>query len=514
MNSTLLQLPQALNQLTEHQLEAAYPILNYLTTPSDLHYIRFKGFAGTGKTFTLAAIIQAYKEQFPKAVVAMTAPTHKAVKQLRKNAAGSKNALFGTIHSLLGLKERIDSKTGNRTFENDNYLSKQSKIDEALVLIVDEASMLPKDLFQKIMNYQASKKDMYELKIIFTGDPKQLPPVNEAFSSAFISHPLYNSQEYVLSQPMRQTADSNILTFATAIRDTQGDVSYKNFLGDDLVQINTEQFQSEILPMFREPFDLDSDHIKVLAYTNEAVRQMNQLIRQYRLQEACPPKIVAGDFFVADDPIFDMKHPLKPIIISNSEELLIEECTKVEVPIRWNVSKSLQEIRTELKVKAVGEDEIAKELWVDNAIKKGFAVTSSVMSYTFFMYKCNVIVYRLNDNMEEVPYRYTVYVIHEDSEAYFKQVIAALEQIAHKAYDRTAAWREFYNFQKLSASISPNYALTIHKSQGSTYKNCVLLMDTVDSLKRVLNGKDTKLFERTCLRYVGVSRAKEKLFIL
>jgi exodeoxyribonuclease-5 len=514
MTPAIIQPSQALSLLTEHQLEAAYPILNYLTAPSDLHYIRFKGFAGTGKTFTLASIIRAYKEQFPTAVVAMTAPTHKAVKQLKKNASGSKNALFGTIHSLLGLKERIDSKTGNRTFENDNYLSKQSKIDEASVLIVDEASMLPKDLFQKIMNYQASKKDINLLKIIFTGDPKQLPPVNETFSSAFISHPLYNSEEYILSQPMRQTANSNILSFATAIRDTQGDVSYKHFLGDDLLQMDTEHFQSEILPMFGEPFDLDSDHIKVLAYTNEAVRQMNQLIRQYRLQEACPPKIVAGDFFVADDPIFDMKHPLKPIIISNSEELLIEECTKVEVPIRWNVSKSLQEIRTELRVKAVGEDEIAKELWVDNAIKKGFAVTSSVMSYTFFMYKCNVIVYRLNDNMEEVPYRYTVYVIHEDSEAYFKQVIAALEQIAHKAYDRTAAWREFYNFQKLSASISPNYALTIHKSQGSTYKNCVLLMDTVDSLKRVVNGVDTKLFERTCLRYVGVSRAKEKLFIL
>lgn len=506
---------QVLQTLTPHQSEVAIPILEYLTKPSPFNYIALKGYAGTGKTFTLGAIIQAYKEEFPKAVIAVTAPTHKAVKQIRKASADSRNTIFGTIHSLLGLKERIDYKTGTKSFEADDYAKRQSRIDEANVLIVDESSMLPKYLFQKILEYQASQGAGRDLKIIFTGDPKQLPPVKEEFSSAFIPHMLYNYEYFTLSNPMRQSSDSGILSFATAIRDTvDADVSYKDFLGSDVIQLDMQSFERDILPMFKEPFDLDQDFIKVLAYTNDAVNKMNETIRAYRLNEANPPKVVAGDYLVANDPIFDMNHPLKPIIISNSEELLVEECVKVEVPLRWNICKSLNEITTELKAKAPGETDLEKDVWAAQAIKRGFAITSSSMSYKFFMYKCTVLLYRLDDSMQEVPYRYTIFIIHEDSEQYFKQVTDALEKVAHTAYDRKTAWREFYNFPKYAANVVPNYALTIHKSQGSTYKNCVLLMDTVDSLKRIVNNKDVKLFERTCLRYVGVSRAKEKLYIL
>ena len=65
-----------------------------------------KGYAGTGKSTSIQVLLERLKEAKIDKKVIFTAPTHKAVKVLRRmaNEKGIDDVEFSTIHSLLGLK--------------------------------------------------------------------------------------------------------------------------------------------------------------------------------------------------------------------------------------------------------------------------------------------------------------------------------------------------------------------------------------------------------------------------
>jgi len=65
---------------------------------------------------------------------------------------------------------------------------------------------------------------------------------------------------------------------------------------------------------------------------------------------------------------------------------------------------------------------------------------------------------------------------------------------------------ELHYFNNYVADLRPGYAMTIHKSQGSTYKN--VFIDVPDILK----CRSTELRNR--LFYVAISRAQENVYFL
>jgi exodeoxyribonuclease V alpha subunit len=112
------------------------------------------GGAGSGKTFTIAAIAGLYEEQGLSVILA--APTGKAAKRLEQVVGREAY----TIHRLLG----YDGQEFKRTAEDPL---------EAAVVIVDEVSMvdvtLAWHLFQAI--------DLERTAVVLVGDHNQLPPV-------------------------------------------------------------------------------------------------------------------------------------------------------------------------------------------------------------------------------------------------------------------------------------------------------------------------------------------------
>ena len=196
---------------TKDQVSAIKHICEFLCNPEQ-KVAGLYGFAGTGKTTTITKLIHymLYKNYINSIV--FTAPTNKAVNVIKskfrndlddliiKKLKGQVNTNesfndmldkleqkgfkvnFLTIHKLLNYKNDFDIE-GERVFIKGD----KAAIDAYDLVIVDECSMIP---FQIIVNLveEATKKNLMTNrvpKVLFIGDPAQLPPVNEVISSVF-----------------------------------------------------------------------------------------------------------------------------------------------------------------------------------------------------------------------------------------------------------------------------------------------------------------------------------------
>jgi ATP-dependent exoDNAse (exonuclease V) alpha subunit len=101
-----------------------------------------------------------------------------------------------------------------------------------------------------------------------------------------------------------------------------------------------------------------------------------------------------------------------------------------------------------------------------------------------------------------------ILILHEDSENDFDRVIKRLRENAIFAphNKRGFMWKEYYAFKRLFADMNYSYAITAHKSQGSTYENT-----RVDVNDICFNQN---IEERNRILYTAITRAKHKLLII
>jgi superfamily I DNA/RNA helicase len=161
-------------------------------------------------------------------------------------------------------------------------------------------------------------------------------------------------------------------------------------------------------------------------------------------------------------------------------------------------------------------DEAQRQSWAESAVTKALVPASFQVVHPFNFYICRVEIYRpeamdcdKNGNVTR-----TIQIIHEDSEETYQKFVDRLKTVAFNAYSKKSAWREYYAFQDNFAQVRYNYALTVHKSQGSTYENCIVLLNDLNKNRKVIGGKDIKAEERNRIKYVAVSRAKKKLLVI
>ena len=67
-------------------------------------------------------------------------------------------------------------------------------------------------------------------------------------------------------------------------------------------------------------------------------------------------------------------------------------------------------------------------------------------------------------------------------------------------------WEQFYYIKNLFADIKYNYAITIHKSQGSTYDNCIVLLKD--------NERNYNIVQKNKLLYTAITRASNNVFLI
>ncbi len=185
-----------------------------LKNPEEKPVFVLKGYAGTGKTSLVSALVQVLPKLGMRAL--LLAPTGRAAKVM-SNYSG-RGAY--TIHKII-YKPKGDpgAMAGGFALQKNYY--------KDTVFIVDESSMLADDggmsgnLLWDLVQFVFSGKDN---RLLLIGDTAQLPPVGSEYSPALdagylLRHYRLEADQIELSEVMRQRLESGILFNATALRD-------------------------------------------------------------------------------------------------------------------------------------------------------------------------------------------------------------------------------------------------------------------------------------------------------
>lgn len=200
---------------TAQQRDVFAMLENFLPSTNADDCFILKGYAGTGKTTLISALVKVLPKLKLKSV--LLAPTGRAAKVIT-NYSGKKAF---TIHKKIYRKKVAASPEMNFVL-GDNIM-------ENTLFIVDEASMISdqvhdysrQSLLQDLISYVYNGKNC---KLMLVGDTAQLPPVGSDISPAldklFVSEQFrLNVFTYELTDVVRQEKESGILFNATQLRE-------------------------------------------------------------------------------------------------------------------------------------------------------------------------------------------------------------------------------------------------------------------------------------------------------
>ena len=471
-------------KFTHDQEIAVDNLIRFIDTPWSNKGERINalcGAGGTGKTFVIKYVLENCK--YSNSVIACAAPTHKACRVLSNSIGGKK---VNTIQSLFGFRLDVDIDNfdpNNPAFNpiGNNKLLERDGSSFVSLLVIDEASMLNSRLVKYISDF--CKK--HRIKIIFIGDSSQLPPVNESSSYAF----LIASKTYYLKEVVRQGQDNPISHLLDLLRYDIGHKGTWKFLeyinthkeeindeGKGFTVCNLKEFGHNIKDSFSdEKYTKDIDMYRVIAYTNNRVSGWNNYIRKNIIKDN--NIIGKHDLLMSYVTIVD---DFNDAIINNSEEYIIKEIIDTIDP-----TYSFKGFF--IKFQAIHGGIVSRPLFVIDHSD----------SYTFQMY--------------------------------YKQLNALKDDaLSADKGSKSSKWRAYFEYKKkyliatniinpssntilFSRDIDYGFAITSHKSQGSTYKN--VFVDINDIVYDKNGHPYTNRDELLRRLYVACSRASNKLIL-
>jgi len=426
-----------------------------------------RGYAGTGKTSVMSAVIRALKKLNQPCI--LLAPTGRAAKVLSRYSGEQAY----TIHKQIYRQNQL----GVEAFSLSDNLHKNT------LFIIDEASMLSANrdnttfgsgcLLDDLVRYVYNEKGC---SLLLLGDDAQLPPVGSTKSPALDADYMANSYQlsvvsYQLTQVARQALDSGILSEATRIRESIEQVGVKsrissqylvNSNGRDIIRLNGEEVIESLENSWRE---VGAEETLIIARSNKMTNLYNGGVRARVLYKE--EDLSNGDrIMVTKNNYFWAKEYEDLEFIANGDMFEIQRLTNRHELYGFQfATASLRSVDYNWEIEAL--------VWIDTLMTDSPEVNYTLQRELFS---------RIAEDYPEIRNK---------------------KELIKKIYDSP-----YFN----ALQIRFAYCVTCHKAQGGQWKHVY-----IDSgfTEEWVNGL-TETEKREYLRwlYTAVTRATEKIYLL
>ncbi|TCV08292.1 exodeoxyribonuclease-5 [Sphingobacterium alimentarium] len=424
-----------------------------------------KGYAGTGKTTIISALVNALPMLQKRSV--LLAPTGRAAKVM--SAYSGRRAL--TIH------KKIYRKKNAASLQMDFDIAEN--LHENTLFIVDEASMISTEGFTLYSNGLLADLIQYvqagqNCTLMLVGDTAQLPPVGLDYSPALdiaYINSTFNLQvmTYEMTDVVRQDKGSGILFNATKIRneikldEESPTYSFPQFITQGFVDIFRMNGDRLIEGLHYAYDKYEIENCMVICRSNKSANLYNKHIRNQILFRE--EEITGGDIvmIVKNNYYWLQQHDEKHTgFIANGDMAVIKKVSNVHDMHGFRFADLYLE-------------------FMDN--NEGDAI------------RCRVLLDSLHVDAAQLPY--------EDQQKLYQSIARDYEDIPTKK-DRMEAIKKdpYYN----ALQIKFAYAITCHKAQGGQWP--LVFIDQGYMTDEMLTTEFLRWL------YTGITRATKELFLV
>ena len=450
----------------------AVAFLKHNTDPTQYYVI--EGKAGTGKTTIAKEILKEFEDE----QIYVAAVSHKA-KGVIKNSFGedTRGKKFFSIASLLGMKGINDNDTQTTKFQVG--LKVPLLDNPPALLVIDEASMITEDVLKKIIDINSSLSRPFQM--LFLGDIGQIQPIRDEQSEFYRTHKnllnkksdIFNSKhKSKLIKRVRQGEANPILPYADyfwensqkenpELNPTQHIVR-NNQITDNgsLLFSNSEaEVLNSVIKAVKNAVDKGlTNHVKIVTYHVDEKAELNQKIHETLFGKNSDYS--KGDFIILNQQ-FDV---LPYVTMENSTEMQITGIQNIE------------------------EDE------------NGIHILSI---------ETNGSAYNVHDGTERK--NCTIQVVSRNDIAKYKDILQEMAAKAKRQANgplKRELWRQFWKYKGFYADVDFGYAITAHKSQGSTYD--IVVVDEKD----IMGTTATSNQEKSELIYTALTRPRKTAIVI
>ena len=425
-----------------------------------------RGYAGTGKTSVISALVRAMKNLQQTCV--LLAPTGRAAKVLSRYSGA--NAY--TIHKHIYIQNQLGTEAFSLGF---------NKLKHAL-FIVDEASMLSgvRDSNGATFGSGCLLDDLVKFvysgegcSLLLVGDDAQLPPVGSSISPAL--NPDYMAQyglhvtDFTLTQVARQALDSGILSNATRLREMLNCAPIpagKELILHPCKDVIALHGEEVIETLEKSWHDVGAEETLIIARSNKMTNMYNQGVRARILWKE--DELSNGDRVMVSKNNYFWTQEYKDLeFIANGDMFEIKRLSGYHEMYGFHFAKA--------SLRAVDYDwEIDSLVWLET-------LTTDTPESNYTLQK--ELFERIAEDYPE---------IHNKKE------------LVKKIYDSP-----YYN----ALQIRFAYAVTCHKAQGGQWKHVYIDTSAVNEMaERMTDEQERREFLRWL--YTATTRATERIYLL